>query len=261
MPPRKAAKRDDAGQFIEREAEEDESASSGSSTEGEAQMTVQDEEDEEDNDDTVQSVGTKRRRRTAEGNTKAQMKKWRRLAVEEKEAIVNEGGMVWRAARPLLASLSTKQRKEATDTLRSILDSVEMKLDKELVPRTTSMPHATRNLTGAMSSSGSILGSVMSWQLERGARIIEDEEEDSDDEEKGGQVSVLEMGGFSSDIALLESLLLPEATETVTLNRAVEEQEKQLETTKAQLIELKADRERRTKQLSSKPGSEVSADE
>jgi hypothetical protein len=262
MPPRKVTKKATA-RYLDTEADEDESSSSSEEEQGEtSQVTLQterdedDEDDEEEEDNTIEKPAIKRRRRTEAGTTKAEMKKWRRLAIEEKEAITNEGGLVWRAAQPLLASLETRPRKEASNSIRSVLDSVEERLDKVLMPRTTHMPHASRNLASgsALSSSGSIIGSIMSWQVERGSRILNDEE---DEEDEQGEVSLLEMGGFSTDIALLETLLLPEATESVTMSRAVEEQERELETSKARLLELRADREKRQKEKDRR-GSEVS---
>lgn len=242
MPSRKAVDKGPA-RLIEREAEEEDRSGHSESV----LSAEEEEEEDETGDETIQLSGKKRKSKPA-ALKKADMKRWRRLAVEEKEAITNEGGIVWRTAQPLLLSLPSKAKKDASNHIRDILSNVEVKLDKLLVPRTTSMPHATRNtnLVGglASASTGSITGSIMSWQVESGDRLYNEEgmEEDLD---KRDEVALLELGGFSSDIAILEALLLPEATETVSLSRAIEEQERELESSRARLQRLKDDWESR----------------
>lgn len=228
--------------------------------EGHSHITAQhsDEEDEdEDENDLSRQAGTKR---SAGGIKKLEMKRWRRLAVEEKEALTNEGGIVWRAAQRLMAPLPSKSKKEMAATLTSTLRIVEEKLDSVLVPQTVRMPQLARNSgfgagLAPIGSSGSIAGSVMSWQVERGDRLFEvagmgeSGEEELEEQEKN-EVALLELGGFSSDIAVLEALLLPEATETVSMTRALEEQERELASLKEQLSQLKADRETRLREHS-----------
>lgn len=255
MPPGKAGKRkqresvgsgEEASSDIESREEQDE----------ESRATPQDDNDDESDVGEADRGKTEGKGRQ-KGLTLAEKRKWRRLAIEEKEALVNEGGMVWKAAKPLMANLPSKHQKEMTTLLRSALRNAEMKLDGVLVPPTIRMPHASRNVgIGAglsSATSGSIAGSVMSWQVERGAGLYEEGEAEDRDE-----MALLELGGFSSDIAVLESLLLPEATETVSMTRAIEEQEKELELSKEQLVRLKADRESKKKE-GEQAGSEVSS--
>lgn len=257
MPPRKAAKRK-RNELLSNSREDEASSDVLSEDEqsDDSRTTPPDEEEGEEEEDDDQS-DTKTARTTLKGMKRSEMKKWRRLAIEEKEAIVNEGGIVWRAAQPLMSTLPTKAKKEMTALLTSALRNAEANLNNALVPPTIRMPHASRNVglgAGlASTTSGSIAGSIMSWQVERGERLVEEE---GNDEERD-EVALLELGGFSSDIALLESLLLPEASETVSMTRAIEEQERELEVSKEQLVRLKEDRESR-KREGERTGSEVS---
>ena len=268
MPPRKAARKGRPGGAEPGRAavgaavvQDDSDGEAFKEEEGHSHITAQrsddDDDDDEDEDDLSRQAGTKR---SAGGIKKLEMKRWRRLAVEEKEALTNEGGIVWRAAQRLMAPLPSKSKREMAATLASTLRVVEEKLDSVLVPQTVRMPQLARNSgfgagLAPIGSSGSIAGSVMSWQVERGDRLFEEAgmgesgEEELEEQEKN-EVALLELGGFSSDIAVLEALLLPEATETVSMTRALEEQERELESLKDQLSQLKADRETRLREHS-----------
>ncbi|UZJ52280.1 hypothetical protein CBS101457_001600 [Exobasidium rhododendri] len=246
MPPRKTTKRGRDDQYDSSiEQEESSEVQSEDELERHARATPQDEDNDDDGDEEedVEEEPERRSRNRQKGLSQAEKKKWRRLAIEEKESLVNEGGLVWKAAQPMMAKLSAKGKKDLSSLLTSALRRAEVKLNETLVPPTVKMPHASRNVglgAGMASASyGSITGSVMSWQVERGDRLGEGEAEDRD------EVALLELGGFSSDIAVLESLLLPEAMETVSMTQAIDEQERELETSKKQLLLLKADRESR----------------
>jgi hypothetical protein len=216
-----------------------------------SRATPQDDDDDDDE-------GEEAAKHSQRGPSKLEKKRWRRLAIEEQEALVNEGGLVWKAAQPLMAELPSKSKKEFSSLLTAALRNAELKLNETLVPPTVRMPYASRNVglgaaSMASATCGTITGSVMSWQVEKGLKLLGEEESEERDE-----VALLELGGFSSDIAVLESLLLPEATETVSMTQAIDEQERELEVSKEQLIRLKADRESK-KREGEDTASEVSS--
>lgn len=173
------------------------------------------------------------------------MRKWRRLAVEEKELITTEGGLIWHAARPFLSGMRPREATDARNALTQLLHHLEGRLDSTLIPPTQNLPHGARTSTGPP-----LLGCLTSWRAERGGRIYQDSDDDGEygdatlvhfeNEPPPAGTGVVAPAGFSADIALLEGLLLPEAVEAVSLTRALDEQEEELTRLRETLTRLRA---------------------
>lgn len=238
--------------------DDEEDISSGEG-EGEDQTTssdVSDMDDEvqprsDDDDDNNESIAldddttiNSKRKTRVRGNS---LQKWRRLAVEEKELIMTEGGLIWHQARPILQGLRQKEQREAIGALKQILERIGPTLDATFVPQTASIPHAYKNVaigngSNSFASGQSLLGSLMSWRMERGDNIYDEENDIASELDRSDRSLANEARGYAADIALLETLLLPEAAEAVSLTKVLDEQAEQLEELRNRLETIKSSR-------------------
>ncbi|CEH14464.1 hypothetical protein CBOM_02309 [Ceraceosorus bombacis] len=218
---------------------EDPGRGSDSGSEEEAEDDDEEEEDEEDEesseeeengseveDGRAREAGTARRL----PSEKVRLRRWRRVGNDERDAVTSEAGAIWRVARPILASLPIGQRDAVTQALTRALSRTEEALQKTLVPPTAPLPQ------GVVSTTPAGGGSLQAWRNEMSRYDdITDLAAASGDALDVEQTLGAERHG---DVATLESLLLPEAVETVALTRALDAQTAELQSALPRLKRL-----------------------
>lgn len=161
----------------------------------------------------------------------ARLHKWRPMAAEERILLTQRGGMIWQVAKPLLARIPEEKRGSTAKLLKMLMSSLDNRLSKTPIPSTTKMPKVATNSAAhddsALARSRPMLSSLMSWVAETGGRIQRSDREGEADDPDQTMVNETPKG-FAADIAILESMLLPEANEVVQLMSSLKEQKKRM---------------------------------
>ncbi|PWN36817.1 uncharacterized protein FA14DRAFT_7242 [Meira miltonrushii] len=172
------------------------------------------------------------------------LSKWRPLAKEERILVTQRGGMIWQVAKPLLARMPEYKRGPSAKLLKTLLSSVDAQLSKTPVPPTARMPKVAAdnagNVDSALSQARPMTSSLMSWVAETGGKIQRSDREGTEDDPEKTMVDET-LKGFEADIAILESLLVPEAKEVVQLMSSLTEQKKKFAETRTFFDEIKKD--------------------
>lgn len=156
---------------------------------------------------------------------KWQLKKWRRVAPEERDAVTGEGGLVWREAQHILNEHSRKDQDVLKLLLQRALSRTDASLTKERIPREprlpTSVVSAAAGGWGAATNAAVAGGgesSLVAWKMEEQGDLAGLFDGDDDRENK--------VNGFDGEIADMERVLLPEAEQTAHLFSAREQQDR-----------------------------------
>lgn len=169
---------------------------------------------------------------------------WRPMAAEERILLTQRGGMIWQVAKPLLARMPEEERGSAAKLLKMLLSSLDAQLSKTPIPSTPIMPKSTAkgafagNADSALSRSRPVSSSLMNWVIETGGKIQRSDPEGADDDPDKTMVDDT-LKGFEADIAILESMLLPEANEIVHLSSSLREQKKRVAGARVSFDEVK----------------------
>ncbi|PWN41813.1 hypothetical protein IE81DRAFT_367161 [Ceraceosorus guamensis] len=217
---------------------EDPGRGSDSGSEEEAEDDDEEEEEDEESSEEEENGSEVDDGRAREAGTarrlpseKVRLRRWRRVGNDERDAVTSEAGAIWRVARPIIASLPTGQRDAVTQALTRALSRTEEALQKTLVPPTAPLPQ------GVISTTPAGGGSLQAWRNEMSRYDdITDLAAASGDALDVEQTLGAERHG---DVATLESLLLPEAVETVALTRALDAQTAELQSALPRLKRLK----------------------
>lgn len=174
-------------------------------------------------------------------------KQWRHYAKQERDLICRRGGLIWQAARPLLEEMSATDRSAAATALREMTRSLDARMQTALVPGTIKLPGRLNGST-AMNEKDyrPTLSSLMSWVLSTGGTLPSYDDEDDDDDNDAADFSRAsnfattseQPKGFEADKRVLEELLMPEINGLISLQRASEAQDRELELAKRELDRL-----------------------
>lgn len=172
------------------------------------------------------ATGKARGRKRVKGwpGPKWQLKRWRRVTPEERDAVVGEGGLVWREARHILNEHTRREQDMLKALIQRAMAKTDAALAKERIPREPRLPPAVVSAAaggwGAATSAAVAGGgesSLVAWKMEEQgdlAGLFDGDEERYD-----------KANGFDGEIADMERVLLPEAEQTAHLFSAREQQD------------------------------------